>query len=242
MKLFWTVLTFLCFSIIGVSAQEKDSLFAVANDLYLQKNYEKAYQIYDGLVQEGFEESSLWYNFANACMQVDQPEKALAYYEKAHKIHPKDFEIQSNLKFVRQKLSLTDSTETSFFKNLNEYYLYSITMILIWISILSILIFILYPKFKKNKIYLSLTLISVIITLFFIYQSGSVYQYQHLNQYAIAQEELLLYKNPGVLSQEVYDIFNGQKIQVLHQKDGWSEVKTEKNKSGWVISEGLILL
>ena len=78
--------------------------------------------------------------------------------------------------------------------------------------------------------------------MFFIYQSGSVYQYQHLNQYAIAQEELSLYKNPGVLSQEVYDIFNGQKIQVLHQKDGWSEIKTEKNKSGWVISEGLILL
>ena len=57
MKLFWTVLTFFCFSIIGIAAQEKDSLFAEANQLYVQKNYEKAYHIYDGLIKEGFQDA-----------------------------------------------------------------------------------------------------------------------------------------------------------------------------------------
>jgi uncharacterized protein YgiM (DUF1202 family) len=51
-----------------------------------------------------------------------------------------------------------------------------------------------------------------------------------------------LYKNPAVLSQEVYDVFNGQKVEVLQQSNGWSEIKTDKNKTGWVISEGLIVI
>ena len=242
MKLFWTVLTFLCFSIIGVSAQEKDSLFAVANDLYLQKNFQKAYQIYDGLVQEGFEDPSLWYNFANVCMQIDQPEKALAYYEKALQIHPKDEEIQSNLKFVRHQLNITDLSETSFFKKMDETYLYAITVLLTWISVLLILIFFIYQKFKKNRIYQLASIISVLFTFFFLFQSLFVYQFRHLKKFAIAQEELLLYKNPAVLSQEVYDVFNGQKVEVLQQSNGWSEIKTDKNKTGWVISQGLIVI
>ena len=242
MKLFWTIITVFCFSMISVSAQEKDSLFAVGNNFYFQKNYEKAYQIYDGLVREGFQDPSLWYNFANACMQVDQPKKALAYYEKALQIHPKDQEIQNNLKYVRQQLNLTDNTKSSLFKQMEEMYLYAITVVLVWVSILMVLVFFLYPKFKKSKIHLSLSILSIAFTLFFLFQSATVYQYRHLKEFAIAQEELLLYKHPAVLSQEVYDVFNGQKLEILQQKDGWSEVKTEKNKRGWVISEGLILL
>lgn len=242
MKLFWTIITVISFSIIGASAQEKDSLFAVGNNLYLQKNYEKAYVIYEGLILEGFQDPSLWYNFANVCMQVDQPEKAQAYYEKAFKNHPKDQEIQNNLKFVRHQLNSADNSELSYFKQLDETYLYTITVVLIWISILLILVIFLYPKFKKNRIYQLASFLSIAISLFFIFQSASVYQYRHLKTFAIAQEELFLYKNPAVLSEEVYDVFNGQKLEILQQKDGWSEVKTEKNKRGWVISEGLILL
>jgi tetratricopeptide (TPR) repeat protein len=241
MKILWTIITIICFSIIGVSAQEKDSLFAVGNNLYLQKNYEKAFQIYDGLVREGFQDPSLWYNFANVCMQMVLPEKALAYYEKALQIHPKDAEIQSNLKFVRHQLNLID-TDSSFFKKMDETYLYAITVLLTWVSVLLILVILIYQKFKRNRIYQLATILSVLITLFFLFQSFSVYQIRHLKKFAIAQEELLLYKNPAVLSQEVYDVFNGQKVEVLQQSNGWSEIKTDKNKTGWVISEGLIVI
>ncbi len=242
MKIFWTIITVICFSMISASAQEKDSLFAVGNNLYLQKNYEKAYQIYDGLIKEGFQNPSLWYNYANVCMQMDLPEKALAYYEKALQIHPRDQEIQNNLKYVRQQLNLSDTTSTSFFKQMEEMYLYTITVALIWISLLLVLVFFLYPKFKKNKIYISISILSIAFTLFFLFQSATVYQYRHLQKFAIAQDELLLYKNPGVLSQEVYDVFNGQKVKVLQQNIGWTEVKTDKNKTGWVLAEGLIFL
>jgi tetratricopeptide (TPR) repeat protein len=242
MKLFWMIITIICFSIISLSAQEKDSLFAVGNNLYLQKNYEKAFQIYDGLVQEGFQDPSLWYNFANVCMQMDEPERALAYYEKAFQIHPKDEEIQSNLKFVRHQLNITDLSESSFFKKMDETYLYAITVLLTWISVLLILVFFVYQKFKKNRIYQLTSILSLMITLFFLFQSGLVYQFRHLKKFAIAQEELLLYKNPAVLSQEVYDVFNGQKVEVIQQSNGWSEIKTDKNKTGWVISEGLIVI
>jgi ABC-type sugar transport system permease subunit len=164
-------------------------------------------------------------------MQIDQPERALAYYEKAFQIHPKDEEIQSNLKFVRHQLNITDLSESSFFKKMDETYLYAITVILTWISVLLILIFLIYQKFKKNRIYQMASILSLMITLLFLFQSGLVYQFRHLKKFAIAQEELLLYKNPAVLSQEVYDVFNGQKVEVLQQSNGWSEIKTDKNKT-----------
>lgn len=225
-----------------VSGAEQDSLFAVANQQYTRKNFEKAYQIYDGLVREGYTSSHLLYNYANTCLQTERTAQAIAYYEKALKVHPNDVEIQNNLAYARKQLGVTDNLFQSFWSRIEEKYLYVITIILAWITVLLMIsALFLVERQHRKKIYYLLGIVGV-LTVYFSVQSALIYQQNHLKTFAIALEEVIMYKEPATLSTEVYDIFAGQKVEILQTKDGWSEVITERNKRGWVQSEGFVRL
>jgi hypothetical protein len=60
MKVFWTVITLhlSASQLLGIiCTRERFFIRSCEINLYLQKNYEKAYQIYDGLVQGRFSRS-----------------------------------------------------------------------------------------------------------------------------------------------------------------------------------------
>lgn len=241
MKRILSILVFLM-SVSLVNAAEQDSLFTVAQQHYIQRNYEKAFHIYDGLIREGYTSPNLYYNFANACLQTDRPARAIAYYEKALKSRPDDTEIQNNLVYSRKQLGVTDIQEISFWSKMDEKYLYIINIVLVWIVLLLIAyILLLVRPAHRKKLYYGLLLIGI-CTVYISIQSALVYQYKHLKTFAIAQEEMVMHKDPAKFSTEVYDIFAGQKVEILQSKNGWSEVITERNKQGWVQSDGLVQL
>lgn len=225
-----------------VNGAEQDSLFAVANQQYTQKNFEKAYQIYDGLVREGYASSHLLYNYANTCLQIERTAQAIAYYEKALKIHPNDTEVQNNLAYARKQLGVIDNSFQSFWSRADEKYLYIITIIMAWVTVLLMIsVLFLVAKPHRKKMYYLLGIVGA-VTVYFSIQSVLIYQQNHLKTFAVALEEVIMYKEPATLSTEVYDIFAGQKVEILQSKNGWSEVITERNKRGWVQSGGLVQL
>ncbi len=227
-------------SVSLVNATEQDSLFTVAQQHYIQRDYKKAYHIYDGLIREGYTSPNLYYNFANTCLQTDQPERAIAYYEKALRSRPGDTEIQNNLAYARKQSGVTDIQEISFWSGIDEQYLYIINIIIVWIAILLIAYILLLARpAQRKKLYIGLLVIGI-CTAYISIQSALVYQNKHLKTFAIAQGEMIMYKDPAKFSTEVYDIFAGQKVEVLQSGNGWSEVITERNKQGWVQADGLI--
>lgn len=227
-------------SVSLVNATEEDSLFTAAQEQYQHKNFKKAYDLYDGLIREGYTSPNLYYNFANTCLQTDHPEKAIAYYEKALKSRPGDTEIRNNLAYVRKQSGVTDIHEISFWSKLDEKNLYIINIVLVWITILLMAYILLLARPARRKILYMGLLVIGICTAYVSVQTALVYQYKYLKTFAIAQEEMIMYKDPAKFSTEIYDIFAGQKVEVLQSENGWSEVMTERNKRGWVQSDALI--
>src|SRR5690606_36759452 len=79
-KLILFLLTLIHSSVLFPQA---DSLFHQANQFYQQKNYEKAIEVYESLLNE-------------------ETSKSIYYYEKANKADPDFAEAKNNLKFAEK--------------------------------------------------------------------------------------------------------------------------------------------
>lgn len=231
---------FLLFSISALKASEQDSLFAVGNQLYQQKNYEKAFQVFDGLVKEDVQSDELYFNYANTCLQTEQYSKAIAYYYKVLKNRHQDVAAYNNLLYAQKQLGVTDSFTSTFLQSWSSTTLYSITIFLLWISILMIITAVFFLSSKNRKRLLMLGGVGVILTTFFTVISVMRYQAEEVYQYGVAIQETVLYRAPSTLSTEVYDVFDGQKVKIVGQENGWVQIQTDKKKSGWLPSEYIV--
>lgn len=226
--------------VVPTWASEQDSLFTTANQFYQIEQFEKAYQLYDGLVREGVESENLFFNYANACMHKDEVPMAIAYYYKARKSNPTDKLILNNLMMAQKKLGLYDaSLQGRWLNQWDDKTIYLISIITAWISVLLVMIIIIFTPAVKRKYWWATSSVIFGLTVFFAVVSTSRYQEAH-RDYAISLKESIIYKSPSSLSMEVYEIFEGQKVIILESKSSWVKIKTDKNKEGWLPAEKLL--
>lgn len=79
--------------------------FAQANELYQKGDYDRAWDIYQGLLESGFQSSSLYFNLGNCAFKQGDIGKAVANYLRAERLSPRDEDIRENLRFVRSLLA-----------------------------------------------------------------------------------------------------------------------------------------
>ena len=238
-KIFSIIVLILACNASHAETVEYDSLFAVANQSYENNDFEKSFRIYDGLVKEGLSAYNLFYNYANACLKTNRPAKAIAYYKKSLRIQPKSAEAQKNLDYTLQLLEINEIDDTFFIQKWHEEYLYILTGVLVFVLL------ILFLLRRQNVIQSSKTFrvvigFNVLCALFFIFQSAVSFDHKHLKTFAVVQKETVVYQQPFYLSQEVYELNEGQTIRVLNTQNGWSKILTGNHKKAWVPADLLI--
>ncbi len=104
-----TIVTTLVLVVLAVSvsfAGTPSEDFGKANELYKQKDYEKAINLYKGILRQGVESASIYYNLGNAYFKNGDLGRAILYYMKAKKLDPGNDDIQNNLEFAKQFTSI----------------------------------------------------------------------------------------------------------------------------------------
>ncbi|SYZ73980.1 conserved membrane hypothetical protein [Candidatus Zixiibacteriota bacterium] len=84
------------------SAITADSLFAVANRQYDNKDYGKALDSYLRLEKNDMISAALYYNIGNCYFKQNKLGYAILYYLRAKRLKPNDNDINANLAFARQ--------------------------------------------------------------------------------------------------------------------------------------------
>ncbi|MBP2681726.1 MAG: hypothetical protein H6Q78_1589, partial [Candidatus Krumholzibacteriota bacterium] len=79
-------------------------LFAEGNALYEAGDYESAIDRYTSVVKAGVADKDLYYNLANAYYKIDDLGRAVLFYERAHRVAPRDRDVRENLGLVRSQL------------------------------------------------------------------------------------------------------------------------------------------
>ena len=78
------------------------SIILQANDFYNAKNYIKAAELYESLINKGFQNGHVYYNLGNAHIRLGNTGKAILNYLHAQKFLPRDQDLQANLKYALQ--------------------------------------------------------------------------------------------------------------------------------------------
>ena len=240
------------FSGTTVLAGELENLFAKGNDYYLKGNYEATINIFESIVEKGFEGKSLYYNLGNAYFRVGKLGLAILYYEKAKKLAPSDEDINYNLAFANSKIVDKIETLPRFFifdwwENLLallsvsgwtylSYFFYLLTLI-------SIACYYFARSLKTQRIFfyggIAVLFLLVISTLLLVVN----YNREVNVRYAvITNQEAVTKFSPDQNSKDAFIVHEGLKVKAEDTLNDWTKIKLIDGKVGWVKNNNLKII
>lgn len=230
----------------SVTAQNADSLFVSANNLYKVGKYTEAIEKYEKIKSLDVVSTDLFYNLGNSYYKLNKVGPAIYYYEKALILDPLNEDVKNNLVFAK-RLALDNIEELpkTVLQKINTNYLQKLSynqwaVVVVIFSFLGSLLFILFyfseTPLKKRFFFITsiASFFFLIVSLFITYNQ---YNFSKKNKAAIVFAEKTEIRNaPTLNSEEVFTLHEGTKVIVLDSVDNWKKIKLADGKQGWIIS------
>jgi tetratricopeptide (TPR) repeat protein len=227
----------------GAEAPDPSKAFYEANSLYEKREYDKAIEGYRSVINEGVESGPLYYNLGNAYFKTGKPGYAILYYKKALELMPADSDLKSNLAYAQ---SLTEDSglqpeAPSRFAWLikipfKEFTLNGVARILaaLYIAVIMLLVGgIVSPVFKRRATFVFYPLLA----LFIIALAGfsvRYYEEEVITRGIVVAKTAECKYEPIEKSTNYFTLKEGQEVQVLRTRLGWSRIKRLDGKLAWV--------
>jgi len=229
-----------------------EETIARANQLYINGHYQEAATAYQQLVDQGYADSSLYYNLGNTYYRLGDLGWAIYYYEQALRLAPRDSDIKANLNFVRSQTvdqfdQASSRSVSSWFRN-TEYWLTDnevalITLVLFWLLAILLVGFRHTTNAKIHRgLGYSLTLVGIIFILTLITFGGRVYAQSFSPQAIVTVESVNVLDSPGGEGSN-FTLHSGSKINYEIQIGQWAEIRLPGEQfHGWVSIDDIAIL
>lgn len=214
--------------------------FSLANDHYMNGEYEKAIDGYETIFKEGYRGFALFYDLGNSYFAVGDIGKAILNYEKARKYKPRDRDLVFNLEYVRSRMKQQDpgSSGPVFLKSIDRFFDYlTLNESVILIGILYYLVMgnvtgILF--FRRMRALLAGTLVLLLICT----GTGAVGVHEKFiknNRSAIIISGITDARyEPDDGSDVHFPLFEGMKVYILREYGDWYKIMRPDKKIGWI--------
>lgn len=212
------------------------------NERYQNGKYEEAIEEYSRVALEGVRNSAVYYNLGNAYFKAKKLGMAIASYERAYRLKPRDEDIKANLDYANTFLVDTFDDRRGVISyliervnglyNLNEIMVTASACYLILIALIILSMLLPFGEALKRLIpyVASLAVIAFVLFSFKAYD-GSIRK-------AIAVTPTVEAKSgPGDDYSVQFVAHEGVKLRILEERDGWYQVLIRGNLRGWVKSE-----
>lgn len=234
--------------ILGM-AQNVDSLFVQANELYRQENYTEALKAYEEIEAMDQESWALYYNIGNIHYKMNRVAPAIFYYEKALKLRPDQPDIRFNLEFANQMV--LDNIEP-LPRNLGQRFMDAVILkltyetwakIAVGLAFLFALLFLMYHfsySTGKKRFYFIASIITVILVTTSVFFAFRNQLYVKNNREAIIfATEAEVMNAPTTASEAYFELHEGTKVTVLESLDNWKKIRIADGKIGWIEEKDL---
>tara|TARA_B100000524_G_scaffold348473_2_gene253253 strand:- start:759 stop:1544 length:786 start_codon:yes stop_codon:yes gene_type:complete len=219
--------------------------FDEANNLYNDSKYNKSIEIYNLILESGYESSELYFNLGNSYYKLNDLANSILFYEKSLKLNSTDSDVINNLKIANN--SLIDDiaiVQQSFFNELlnnisNSLRYSSWGTLLIFLSFLFLLLFLIYffsnIPYVKRTTFTSMFLLIIIIVIV-IKISLISYEKVYLQKYAIVfSTKIEIKSDPNEKSENLFNLHLGTKVEVIENfNDKWAKIKLVNGQEGWI--------
>ncbi len=230
-------------------AQDAETLLKQANDLYQKNEFAKAADIYQKIVNEGYESAELYYNLGNAYYKQNKLGFAILNYERALRIDPGDDDIQYNLALANSKT--VDKLDTlppfflfqwwesllAIFSISGWTYLAYAFYLLLLISI-GIYFFIKRPAVQRYSVFSGLAF-SILLIFTIAILIVNVNRELNVKNGIIIQPTVTAKLSPDNTSNDAFVIHEGLKVKIEDNVDNWLKVRLKDGKIGWLPSNDL---
>jgi tetratricopeptide (TPR) repeat protein len=237
------VFSAILFFTISAFAQNlgKNELFAQANKLYEERNFDSAIVLYLQILDEHGPNSAVLYNISNSAYRNGDLGAAVLFLERAILLSPDDRDISANLDFLRrQTVDKFERVEESFteqifnrFQNFQTLETQIITIIIFSFLIVLILGFTIFSTKRRTvKIYLIM-----ILSLFSLIQGISAilkHNSQKTNIRCVVMVESLNAVNEPRGNKTIFSAHEGTVLKIVNTSDNWYFVSLPNGTSGWV--------
>ncbi len=242
MRIFLAIILF--FSLSFVKADDNQILVDEANKVYNEGSFEQATELYEKVIENGYESAEVYYNLGNAFFKQNKFAAAILYYEKAKKLEPNDEDINFNLNIVNNRI--VDKIETVpelFYIQWWNSLIYALTVdqwgmlsaVFFILLLLMALIFLLTRIIWLKKV-------SFWFGLLFLISSVSTYALanQKFNSFKKDHEAIVftptvtVKSSPTESSIDLFVIHEGTKVELLDNVGDWYEISIANGSVGWI--------
>ncbi len=233
-------------------AQEAAIQFEQANQLYRNGEYQKAVQMFEQVIKNGYESPSLYYNLGNAYFKLNNLPASILNYERAKRLSPNDDDINYNLRLAN--LRVIDKIEPiprifiinwwrSFINLFSSNEWSWGVIIFLWVAaVCGAFIFVLrsitYQRLAFVGIIIAFTLI-VLSAISMFQRYGSEQKEQHA---VVFPQTVSVKSAPDAQSTDLFVLHEGVKVELLDTVGGWWKIRLADGKVGWLPIKSLQII
>jgi tetratricopeptide (TPR) repeat protein len=246
------VVLFFVIMIAESSAAEAENIFLKGNEYFRLKEYDKAIEMYETLIDEDYEGTALFYNLGNAYYKIGKLGFAILYYEKAKRLSPNDSDISHNLAIANMRTADRVEALPGFFlfqwwESLLNLFSISGWTIAAYIFYLLLLISIGYYFFAKNPLHHKIVLISGSVSLVVLILIGSLLAVKlnrelNVNSGVVVERAVNVKLSPDYSSNDAFIIHEGLKVILEDEVDGWIRIRLQDGKVGWMPKDDIRII
>lgn len=229
---------------LNVFANEADNKFTEANRLYNEGNYEQAVQIYQDIVNNGYNESKVFYNLGNSFYKLEMIPQAILNYERALKADPDNEDAEFNLRLANVKtIDKIEEVPKVFYVQwyndlLNSFSSTGLSLastFFIWGALVLFVLFVIVNNSGIKKITFALGILSIIIfisTTIFAVNDYNIEQHQ--KDAIIFSQSVYVKSSPDDAGTNLFMLHEGTKVEILDEVNQWKKVKIKNGNIGWI--------
>ncbi|HKJ42107.1 MAG TPA: tetratricopeptide repeat protein [Sunxiuqinia sp.] len=246
MKTFFFTILIACFSI---AAYAQDSLMVKADKQYASQQYEKAINIYEGILKSDKESAGLYYNLGNAYYKTGKYTKAILNYERAKLLAPNDEDIQFNLDLANQHVvdNINPLPKVFFVRWWNALANKFSTDGWAKISVVTFILALILAGFfflsrsvsiKRLSFWVGILILAISIFSFNFAARQKSRMTSH-NFAIITQPSVTVKSSPSDSGTDLFLIHEGLKVEIKDQLGSWKEIELADGNQGWLPASSL---
>ena len=227
-----------------IFAQNVNDRMKQAGEYYRNNEFNKAISVYEGLRNDGYVGTSLYFNLANSYYRIGKLGQAILNYERALKLSPADEDVKHNIAFAN--LSTVDRIQplpTFFLFEWWESILAGLTVngwtYLAYLFFVLLIVFVVVYFFARSIFQQKLILFSGlgILVIFLLVVSlliVKINREETLVSGVVIEQSVTVKTSPDEKSTDAFVIHEGIKVNLEDKIDNWVKIKLSDGKVGWI--------